>query len=287
MTDSCARLVQLKENAAATNTKLTEQMNAEIDPIRKEISQISAAIAAIPAVNMSKSAYPTFYTLKDGASGDARAQQFRQYCSSTGSGGYPAGAFEWTGTQEEDGTGRILNWCGLGGPNTGSCQTKGWCAISSDYLNSLKNTADGKVASYNAQLSAKAANMQNIINSYKARMVADVSMPACCQVLSAAGANLNVPVINQTCQTSALAGSTGGSTSDGGSVAAALTPGVANVGTTIGTTSGSYTMIIILIIAVLMVGLVMILLLGDDEKEGGDDRMNDWLNSSDEKVRIF
>ena len=282
MTDSCARLVQLKENAAATNARLTEQMNAEIEPIRKEISQLSAAIAAIPAVNMSKDAYPTFYTLKDGASGDARAQQFRQYCSSTGSGGYPAGAFEWTGTQQEDGAGRILNWCGLGGPNTGSCQTKGWCAISSDYLNNLKNTADGKIASYNAQLSAKAANMQNIINSYKARMVADVSMPACCQVLSAAGANLNVPVINQTCQTSALAGSTGGSTSDGGNVASVLTP------TNVGTTSQSYTMIIIIIIAVLMIGIgMMILLLGDDEKEGGDDRMAEWLNSSDEKVRIF
>ncbi len=283
MTDSCARLVSLKEAAQAANAELNRKMADEVEPLRQEVANITRDIANMPTVNMDINAYPKFYTLKDGITGGSRANQFNTYCSTTSYGGYPAGAFGWTGTQEPDGTGRILNIC-LDGGAGGSCQTKGWCAITGTYLNGLSKTADNKKTSLTDSLRAKSEQIASIVNRYAKMKVEDPSMPACCQVLSAAGANLNVPVVNQTCQVSSLVGSTGATTSDSGAVAAQV------YAPATGTADASKTKMFIIIIIVLVLAILgvtlVVLMSGDDAPiVGSSDMMSD--EAFRDRVRIF
>lgn len=224
-------------------------MQVELEPIKKEIATISTQIASLPAINMDVNSYPRFSTLKDGASGEERANQFRAYCQNTAYGGYPAGAYEWNGTQTPDGAGRILNVC-LDGGKGGSCQTRGWCTISPAYLNGLRSSNQSKIDSLNASLAAKSSQLMNNTMVWEARKQPDVSMPACCQALYASGANLDVPVINQSCQTSQTVGTMPPSSS-GSSLVASSGP----------SSSGNGMIILIAFIFILVVGITTILVI--------------------------
>lgn len=195
MADSCSKFAQLAKEASIQQTEYTAQYAAAIAEKTKIIAEIDRRISEIPLVNRDRASYGTFTKIVDGIDGDARKRQLIAFCNATSHNGYPPGAFKWLGDQIPDGTGRVINWC-LDNGYAGSCQTRGTCVISDEYIESLERARTAKIASLLKDRELVEKEREDLV-LLKAPVV---NIPACCQALEATGASLNVPVINQVCQ---------------------------------------------------------------------------------------
>lgn len=289
MTDSCATFAQLAKESAAQQAKYTEAYNIAREEKTQMISNIDKMIADVPLVNRNKASYGSFWKLVDGIDGDARKRQLISFCSTTAGNGYPAGAFTWLGDQTPDSTGRVINWC-LDNGYAGSCQTRGTCVVSDEYLARLDAERNIIINDLIAKRELVRSERDKIVE-LKAQIV---NVPACCQALVATGANLNVPVINQTCQISAPGNVSGNANAGnppvvvgtiGGPVAGPVaTPpawAAKSGGVTTTPSSGMSTMTIIIIIVAIVLGLGLVMtfiLLSGDSKDGGGE---EWFLTDD------
>lgn len=194
---TCSKAITLIESIKQANLSGSADAEARRAPITATIERKTAQKYSIKSPARLVSDYPNTYTLVDGITGDVRANALRNYCANYSGNGVSQGNWEWDGVQIKDDAGRIWNVCGVEGPSSGSCQTRGYCRVKQSYI-------DGLVAEYNNQIRLLDDEIAQLNKDRNSIVWNNITVPniGCCQTImynNISGDTINFDKNTQTC----------------------------------------------------------------------------------------